>query len=153
MLDEIKFEENRFMFRAFDSLAALKIGDFVTKKEMKENLPIIIDISTPFQTLYHFANIGSTANNERFIERKRNTVLLFWHSTRWVSQKVNNDVHAMHQKYGTNDNDNSILHGGFPINIENQGVIGAICVSGLTQEEDHALIIQGLEHYFSTKTD
>jgi uncharacterized protein (UPF0303 family) len=153
MLNEIKNEENQFIFRTFDALVAFEIGDFIAKKAMKENLPIIIDISTAFQTLYHFANIGSTANNERFIERKRNTVLLFWHSTRWVSQKVNNDVVAMHQKYGTNDNEYSILHGGFPINIQNQGVIGAICVSGLTQEEDHAIIIQGLKHYFSTNTD
>jgi uncharacterized protein (UPF0303 family) len=153
MIEEIKKEENQFIFSKFDALAAFKIGNFIAKKAIKENLPIIIDISTPFQTLYHFANIGSTANNERFIERKRNTVLLFWHSIRWVSQKVNNSVDAMHQKYGTNDKEHTILHGGFPIHIKKQGVIGAICISGLTQEEDHALIIEGLEYFFSTKTD
>ncbi len=153
MLEEITKEEELFIFNRFDAAIAYKIGNFITKKASKENLPIIIDISTPLQTLYHFANIGSTTNNERFIERKRNTVMLFWHSTRWVSAKVNHDIVAMHQKYGTNDKDHTILHGGFPIHVKHQGVIGAICVSGLKQEEDHQLVLDGLNNYFKSKND
>ncbi len=153
MLEEITVLEKEYQFRKFDALVAFKMGNHLARKAIKENLPIIVDISTPFQTLYHFANIGSTANNERFIERKKNTVFLFWHSTLWVSHKVNHDTEAMHRKYGTNDEEYSILYGGFPIHVKSQGVVAAICVSGLTQEEDHELAMEAIKYYFETKYD
>lgn len=147
MLKELTQLEQKYVFRAFNANTAFKLGNYLAKKAMREKLPIVIDISTPTKQYFHFAAEGSTANNENFIRRKRNVVFLFFHSTMWVDEKVKGDSTAMHQKYGTNDQDYSILHGGFPIMIRNQGVVAAFCVSGLTQEEDHALVIEALEWY------
>jgi|LSQX01.1.fsa_nt_gb uncharacterized protein (UPF0303 family) len=148
MLNHISKIESEFIFSSFSVSDAHDLGAILTKRAVDENLPIIIDISSPLITYYHFANVGSTSNNEAFIQRKRNTVLLFHHSTWWVNYKVENDTIAMHEKYGTNDEDYSILYGGWPIIVKDLGVVGSICISGLTQEADNQLIIDALNTKF-----
>ena len=143
-MDEILMEEQSFVFTGFNANTALEIGNYLTKKANDLKLPIVIDVSSFQQCLYHFAALGSTANNEKFIRRKRNTVLLFSHSTKWVAGKVKNDVLAMHQRYATSDADYTILQGGFPIIVTAMGLVGSICVSGLTEQEDHNIIIDAL---------
>ncbi len=148
MLELCTQEEQNYLFDTFNATIAYELGTYLSKKAIELKLPIIVDISTPKQTLYHFAAFGSTTNNENFIRRKRNTVMLFCHSTRWVDAKVKSDVPAMHTKYGTNDADFSILQGGFPILVKDMGFVGSFCVSGLTEKEDHGLIIEALDNYF-----
>ena len=145
-MDEILLEEQSFVFSGFNALTALEIGKFLTVKANDLKLPIIIDVSSFQQCLYHFAAVGSTSNNEKFIRRKRNTVFLFSHSTKWAAGKVKGDSNAMHQRYGTNDVDYTILQGGFPIIVSQMGLVGCICVSGLTEQEDHNIIIEALSN-------
>jgi uncharacterized protein (UPF0303 family) len=143
-MDEILMEEQSFVFVGFNANTALEIGTYLTKKANDLKLPIVIDISSFQQCLYHFAAVGSTANNEKFIRRKRNTVFLFSHSTKWAAAKVKNDVQAMHQRYATTDADYTILQGGFPIIVTQMGLVGSICVSGLTEQEDHNIVVEAL---------
>jgi uncharacterized protein (UPF0303 family) len=144
MMDEILLEEQSFVFSGFNATTALEIGNYLTKKATELKLPIVIDISSLQQCLYHFAAVGSTASNERFIRRKKNTVCLFSHSTKWAAAKVKNDVTAMNQRYGTVDADYTILQGGFPVIVAQMGLVGSICVSGLTEQEDHNIIVEAL---------
>ena len=38
--------------------------------------------------------------------------------------------------------------GGFPVRVEGvEGVVGVIVVSGLKQEDDHAVIVEGIREY------
>ncbi|MEI7667610.1 MAG: heme-binding protein [Erysipelotrichaceae bacterium] len=145
MLENIAQEEQKFIFNSFNANVAYKIGQVLSKKAIQQKLPIVIDISTAKQTLYHFAAFGSSANNENFIRRKRNTVFLFGHSTKWVAAKVKGDANAMHQRYATTDQDYSILEGGFPIFVKNMGLVAVACISGLTEQEDHALVVEALK--------
>lgn len=149
MLKTIQTIEKEYTFDTFNANIAIEIGNRLVERAKKEKLPIVIDIATPSLTYYHVALEGATANNERFIARKKETVMRFFHSTWWVSYKVNHQSSSMHEKYGTNDRDFSILYGGWPILVSHLGVIGSICVSGLTQEEDNQLIMDALNEYFS----
>lgn len=149
MLSKIATIEQAYVFSTFDTNVAFTLGMFYLEKAKKDKLPIVVDISTNNLVYFHFANTGSTANNEVFIQRKKNTVMRFYHSTWWVSHKVKHDGQAMHEKYGTNNQDFSLLYGGWPIIVQGLGVIGSICVSGLTQEQDNQLIMDGLNNIFN----
>lgn len=148
MINKIAAVEQAYSFSTFDARVAFELGMFYLEQAKKRNLPIVVDISSHDLVYFHFANTGATANNERFIQRKANTVMRFYHSTWWVNHKVKHDVSSMHEKYGTNNEDFSILYGGWPILVEGLGVIGSICISGLTQEQDNQLIMDGLNHFF-----
>jgi uncharacterized protein (UPF0303 family) len=149
MINKIATIEQAYSFLSFDAHIAFELGMFYLEQAKKNNLPIVVDISSNDLVYFHFANTGSTPNNERFIQRKSNTVMRFYHSTWWVNHKVNHDTNAMHEKYGTNNEDFSILYGGWPILVKGLGVIGSICISGLTQEQDNQLIMDGLNQYFN----
>lgn len=149
MLNKIATIEQAYTFSTFDANIAFKLGMFYLNQAQKDNLPIVVDISSNDLVFFHFANTGSTTNNEHFIQRKKNTVMRFYHSTWWVSHKVKHDVQAMHEKYGTNNQDFSLLYGGWPIIVQGLGVIGSICISGLTQEQDNQLIMDGLNQFFT----
>lgn len=149
MLNKIASIEQAYSFQTFNADIAIEIGMIFLNIAKRDNLPIVVDISSHDLIYFHFANQGATANNERFIQRKTNTVMRFFHSTWWVSYKVNHDAQSMHEKYGTNNEDFTHLFGGWPIIVKGLGVIGSICVSGLTQEQDNQLIMDGLNQYFN----
>ena len=49
------------------------------------------------------------------------------------------------------DPDRFAAHGGaFPVIVKGVGVVGTVAVSGLPQDEDHALVVAGLESYLSS---
>jgi uncharacterized protein (UPF0303 family) len=44
-------------------------------------------------------------------------------------------------------------HGGcFPVIIRGSGIIGAITVSGLPQEEDHKLVVEAIRNYLKRES-
>lgn len=50
--------------------------------------------------------------------------------------------------YALKDEDYAANGGGFPIRVKGvEGVIGVIVVSGLHQEEDHQLAVNGIREY------
>lgn len=44
--------------------------------------------------------------------------------------------------------------GGFPVRVKNvEGIVGVIVVSGLKQEDDHNVIVEGIQKYLATRGD
>jgi len=50
----------------------------------------------------------------------------------------------MEKTYRVSMDDYACHGGGFPLLIKDVGCVGAIIVSGLKQDEDHALVVQGI---------
>ena len=48
------------------------------------------------------------------------------------------------ERYGLPDADYAAHGGCFPIHVAGTGIIGAVTVSGLTQREDHNLVVEAL---------
>ncbi len=69
----------------------LNLGNSITKKAMSNNLPIVIDIFAYGKQLFHFSTDATSQDNDRWVIRKRNTVLHFHHSSKYVNLKVKNN--------------------------------------------------------------
>ena len=148
MLESLN-EEIKYEFTHFNADTAYEIGKYCVEYSKIHNLSICIDIYAYSKQLFHYSSDACTRNNDDFLMKKRNAVLYFGHSTKFLSIKNKNDASVLQTKYGLELGEYCITMGGFPIKIKDSGIVGAICISGLNPEEDHELITIILDWYFN----
>lgn len=140
-------EEKKYELKTFNSENARRIGEYAILYAKEHQLDICIDIYAYSKQLFHYCGDRCTPSNERFIKKKRNSVLFFGHSTKFLYRKNNGNQEVLSQKYGLNTTDYTLTPGGFPIKLKDSGIVGTICVSGLEPEEDHKLVLMLMEWY------
>lgn len=65
--------------------------------------------------------------------------------------KFNGDITKFSDHYALKGEDYAAAGGGFPIRVKGvEGVVGVILVSGLHQEEDHKLAVDGIREYLES---
>ncbi|HOO29141.1 MAG TPA: heme-binding protein, partial [Lachnospiraceae bacterium] len=87
--------------------------------------------------------------NENWLRRKYNVVKETETSSLYLYTKLKKTERTM-QDIHLDERDYANAGGGFPIRIEDVGVIGAILVSGLNHVADHDLIVKCLAKYLHT---
>ena len=145
MEDALK-QEMQYQFIKFDSNDALIIGNYISNYAIENDLAVCTDIFVNGKQLFHFSSDKCTVDNDNWLRRKRNVVLQFNHSSQFMYRKIKGDMTLLQSKYGLDIKDYSAIDGGFPVIIENTGVIGAICVSGMQPIEDHNLILEAIDY-------
>lgn len=142
-LERLDAEHDELQFRSFSNKRALGIGLRLQAVAEEKGLVITIDISRNRQQLFHFANEGTSSENDEWIKRKNNVVYKFGKSSYYMKHffEINNL-----------DPKNLALAGGsFPIIIKNTGTIGTINVSGLPDDEDHKLVTSVIREFIEGK--
>lgn len=132
--------EEILVFKEFNSVTAYRLGKIITDKAINENIKLCTDIYVNNKCLYHFSSDQCIPDNDNWLRRKRNTVLYFNNSTKFMGNKLKEDSTLLNTKYGLEIKDYAIVAGGYPVYLENGGFIGAICVSGQAPETDHQII-------------
>jgi uncharacterized protein (UPF0303 family) len=143
---ELEEQERRLTLPHFTYDDAWTLGTLLVELARERNAPVAIDIRRGGQQLFHAALPGSTPDNDAWIDRKRRVVDRYAASSLLVGTRF--------RAKNTTFEDSSRLapdtyaaHGGaFPITVEGAGVIGTVVVSGLPQLEDHAMVVEALEH-------
>lgn len=148
MLEQIERLEKQFVFDTFDRVTAYDIGTRIANKAIAQQLPITIEVYLNDMTVYRYSHTGSNPINMNWSIRKRNSVLMFGHSTMWLNEKLKGEYPLLEARYGLNSEDYTLLEGSFPI-LTHSGVIGAISVSGLKPQEDHQIIVDTLTEYLA----
>ncbi|ORY06749.1 hypothetical protein BCR34DRAFT_604098 [Clohesyomyces aquaticus] len=148
-------EEKSFTFAHFTCEHAWIIGNILRNALRTASASATIHISlcsTPPQILFHAPSLpGQMPDNEVWVRRKRETVLRWGHSSWYMQCKFKGDEEAFARKYGLGTEERgkySIHGGGFPVFVKGvEGVVGVIVVSGLTQEQDHGVVVKAVEEY------
>ena len=140
-------EEQELQFTSFNNRTALKLGMMLVEKAEKEQQSITIDIIRSGQQLFHYACEGTTPDNDQWVLRKSRTVSRFHKSSLRVGLMLRKAGKTIEERYGVNPGEYTASGGSFPITVKNVGVVGAITVSGLTQEEDHAMVVAAIREY------
>ncbi len=145
LIDEIARQEALLVFEKFDSDDAWQIGSSLLAMARAQGLVYTINISLNRQQLFHFAMNGTSPDNDNWIRRKENMVYHFFASSwrkglEFADKNVKLDV-----KFGLPAADYALAGGSFPITIRGVGVVGAITVSGLPQEQDHACVVAAIQ--------
>lgn len=144
-MDNCLLEEETHTFDCFTYDMAYKLGTFFYEYAKEKQIDLCADIYANGHTLFHFSTDGSTADKDNWLRRKRNAVLQFAHSSKFMNLKCKGDDSLIETKYGCSLKDMTFTPGAFPILVKNVGCIGSIAVSGLAPDEDHQLIISGLD--------
>jgi uncharacterized protein (UPF0303 family) len=152
LMSEIEAQEKLLTFSRFRHEDAWTLGSILVGFGRERGLTITIDITRGEQQLFHAALAGTTANNDDWVARKTRTVRKYGVSSFLVGLR--------HRSSGTPfetlpwaENTLYAAHGGsFPINVADSGAIGTVTVSGLSQAEDHALVVEAIEQFLSSQS-
>jgi uncharacterized protein (UPF0303 family) len=139
-------QESELIFPEFDYDTAWRLGLTLRELALSRNQSIGIDIrrfGQPHQPLFYTA-LGGTPDNARWVQRKSNVVARFHRSSYAIGLTLEQTNRSFAERYSLPDADYAAHGGCFPIHVENAGIIGAVTVSGLTQREDHNLVIEAL---------
>ena len=127
---------------------ALAIGKIATEIGFARKLPIAIQVQIGEWIVYKAALPGSKPENDGWIKRKANVVLLKHHSTMYERVLAEENGRDWHLDNGVADATHAIHGGGFPLNTA-EGFKGILLISGLPQVEDHLLAVEVLKTYLS----
>ena len=125
----------------FAEAEALALGQILT--ELGRGLTIVINIRTPDRTLFHAALPGSGPINDRWIQRKSATALLFQEASLAVGVRTRAKGESL-AKFGLPVEDYAEEGGAVSIRVAGAGVVAVVTVSGLAQVDDHNLAVAGL---------
>ncbi len=150
LLKELEEQETELQFDRFTNEAALEVGLLIVEAARAGHHTVTIDIERSGQQLFHYAFAGTSPDNDQWIVRKNRVVNRFHHSSLYVATRLKKIGKTFEEKYYLSSVDYAPHGGAFPIILAGTGVVGTVTVSGLTQEEDHALVVQALRKHLSS---
>jgi uncharacterized protein (UPF0303 family) len=145
-LATIARQEAELRFSRFDYDTAWRLGLSLRELALSRKQSIVIDIrrfGQPHQPLFYTA-LGGTPDNARWVQRKSNVVARFHRPSYAIGLLLEQQGRQFSERYSLPDADYAAHGGCFPIHVTGAGIIGAITVSGLTQREDHNLVVEAL---------
>ena len=147
LLEQLLQQEQELQFLSFNESDAWQIGCQLVERAQKEALPIAIDITRGSHQLFHASLRGATSDNDEWIKRKVRVVYRFGHSSFYVGQLLKSKGKRLEDAFLIPESEYAAHGGCFPILVRNTGLIGTITVSGLPQEGDHKLVVEGIRDY------
>ncbi|GLT17749.1 UPF0303 protein [Vibrio zhanjiangensis] len=150
-LNQLLAQEARLQFQSFDNQAAWELGSLLKENAEKQSANVAIEIVKNHHCLFCFAMPNTTPDNLCWIERKRNVVERYHHSSWYMGQYYQAKGKTIQQASFVDEKQFAPYGGSFPLIIKGTGVVGAISVSGLPQYEDHKLLVDTLAQYLDIK--
>ena len=148
-LEQLLQEEQELQFTKFNEGTAWELGGGLVEKSVREGLPVTIDIMRGEHQLFHASLRGTSADNDEWVKRKVRLVYRFGHSSFYIGQLLKSKGKSIEEMFLIPESQYAPHGGCFPIIVKNTGMVGAITVSGLPQEEDHRLVVQAVRDYLS----
>lgn len=137
MINTVIAQEKELTFNSLQHSDAFNIGQYIID-EVKKFPEKAVRIRVVLNGDIVFQYLMNGKDGEEWLDKKQKTVERFHHSSYYI-YLLNEKTH----EYEGLKNDYAICGGGFPL-IVNGIEVGCICVSGLSHEEDHQLIIHAL---------
>lgn len=146
----LALQEEILQFTHFTNGDAWELGSFMVAEAKKRELPVAISIRRHNgEVIFQYCNDGTDLTNADWMRRKENTVKAVSTSSLRLYVKLQLKGETMADIF-LDERDHACCGGGFPIRIEEAGVIGTIIVSGLNHVADHDFIVKCLSKYLHT---
>lgn len=147
LLRILEMQEEVLQFSHFTNSDAWELGNIIVAEIKKLGLQVVVSIQlNNGYTVFKYAADGTNLHNDFWLTRKFNMVKvkemssLRAYALLQAQEKTLDDWFLDPKEYGA-------FGGGFPIRVEEVGVIGAVVVSGLPHVQDHDLVIKCISKY------
>ena len=148
-LKQLLQQEQELQFTKFNEETAWQLGSRLVEKCAREGLSVTIDIMRGEQQVFHASLPGASADNDEWVKRKVRLVYRFGHSSFYMGQLLKSKGKSIEEAYLLPESLYAPHGGCFPIIVKGTGMVGAITISGLAQEDDHRLVVQAIRDYLS----
>lgn len=149
LIAQVEAEEAELRFPSFSNEDAIALGAAIAERARGRSLAVTVDIRRAAQQLFHLALAGTTADNDQWIIRKSRVVERFGHASFLIGLRLKLAGLSIEEKYCVSSLEYSPHGGSFPITIQGTGLVGSVTVSGLPQEEDHALVVESIRGFLA----
>ena len=149
LLESLLQEEKELQFSSFNEATAWQLGSRMVADAKREELPVTIDIRRGEQQLFHVSLAGTSADNDRWVERKVRLVNRFGHSSFYMGQMLKQMGKSIEDVFLIPESEFAPHGGCFPVIIKGTGMVGTITVSGLPQEEDHRFVVKSIRAFLA----
>lgn len=143
-LEKIGLQERELRLPRFDAQVAWDLGSRLHAFALERGLTIVIDVRRFGQPLFYAALEGTTPDNFEWVRRKTNAVARFHRSSYAIGMTLKSKGTTLLERYGLPVADYAADGGSFPLVVEDAGIVGSVTVSGLSQREDHNLVVEAL---------
>lgn len=143
-VSEVEAQEAELVLTAFTHDQAWHLGVRLVELATERDLPVAVDIRKGTQQVFHAARPGTTPDNDSWIERKVRVVYRFGASSYLVGLRARAKGRDFNADHGLPFQEYSAHGGAFPVRVAGVGIVGVVTVSGLAQQDDHALVVEAL---------
>lgn len=147
ILEELLAQEEELQFLHFNEDTAWELGSMLVDIARDEQLPVTIDITRGSHQLFHASRPGTSGDNDEWVKRKARLVYRMGHSSFYLGQLLKSKGTCIMDKYLIPEHEYAPHGGCFPVIVKGTGMVGTVTVSGLAQEDDHALVVRAIREY------
>ncbi len=141
---EVREQEQEIILTRFTCEDAWQLGQLVYALAKEKGAKIASAIEKNGQIVFAVAFEGTKPDNDRFIAGKRLVVRQFHCSSLTMKLMLKERQKTPEEGLLLDAKQYSFLGGGVPISIKDVGVIGSLVVSGLPDDQDHALAVEAI---------
>ena len=140
-------QEEILQFSSFTNADAWELGNIVVQEAKRLGLTIAVRIRlNNGYTVFQYGMDGTNLLNEQWMTRKENTVKTLEESSLRFCMNLRANQESLEDHF-LDPREYAACGGGFPIRVEEVGVIGTIVVSGLDHVSDHDLLVKCISKY------
>ena len=149
LLKQLEAQEQELQFAHFSNEDAVALGLRLYETAKEKNLPVTIDITRNGHQLFHLSMPGTSPDNDQWVARKIKLVSRVGMSSYHVNVFLRSLGMSLEERFELSHFEYAAHGGCFPVILKGTGQIGTVTISGLTQEEDHALAVDAIRAYLN----
>ena len=143
----LEAQEAELRFPSFSNTEAIALGAAIAEKARSRGQAITVDVRRSGQQIFHCALEGTTADNDQWALRKARSAERFGHASFLIGLRLELAGMSLEERHFVDPLEFSAHGGSFPVFVKGTGLVGTVTVSGLPQEEDHALVVECIREF------
>lgn len=150
-MNTIDTQEQMLRLKHFSNQDGLELGNFLVNYAKEQGISVAIAVrKATGAILFHHLMEGTNSNNQNWMRRKFNTVVLWEHSSlrSWAHERLSGETIETH---GFSQAEYIQFGGGFPLFLESGELVGVLTISNLPHFQDHRFAVTGLAKWLGVE--